>query len=61
MSKGQINPIDKHVGSRVRMRRHMLNMSQVEIAAALGMTFQQVQKYESCRSAAQRQAGKCGL
>jgi transcriptional regulator with XRE-family HTH domain len=47
MSKGQINPIDKHVGSRVRMRRHMLDMSQIKIAAALGLTFQQVQKYES--------------
>jgi transcriptional regulator with XRE-family HTH domain len=47
MSKGQINPIDKHVGSRVRMRRHMLNMSQIKIAAALGLTFQQLQKYES--------------
>jgi transcriptional regulator with XRE-family HTH domain len=47
MPKGQINPIDKHVGSRVRMRRLMLNMSQGEIAAMLGLTFQQVQKYES--------------
>jgi transcriptional regulator with XRE-family HTH domain len=40
------NPIDKHVGSRVRMRRLMLHMSQTEIADALGLTFQQVQKYE---------------
>ena len=40
------SPIDKHVGSRVRMRRLMLNMSQEKLADALGLTFQQVQKYE---------------
>ena len=40
------NPIDKHVGSRVRMRRMMLAMSQQKLADALGLTFQQVQKYE---------------
>ena len=40
------SPIDKHVGSRVRMRRKMLAMSQEKLAAALGLTFQQVQKYE---------------
>ena len=40
------NPIDKHVGSRVRMRRMMLNMSQSGLGDALGITFQQVQKYE---------------
>src|SRR6516164_9850056 len=40
------NPIDQHVGSRVRMRRLMLAMSQEKLAAALGLTFQQVQKYE---------------
>ena len=40
------NPIDKHVGSRVRMRRKMLAMSQEKLGAALGLTFQQVQKYE---------------
>jgi transcriptional regulator with XRE-family HTH domain len=42
----RVNPIDKHVGSRARMRRLMLNMSQTQIAEALGLTFQQVQKYE---------------
>ena len=42
----KINPIDKHVGSRTRMRRLMLDMSQTDIAEALGLTFQQVQKYE---------------
>jgi transcriptional regulator with XRE-family HTH domain len=47
MPKGQINPIDKHVGRRVRMRRLMLDMSQSEIGDALGLTFQQVQKYEN--------------
>jgi len=36
------NPIDKHVGSRVRMRRKMLAMSQEKLGAALGLTFQQV-------------------
>ena len=46
MPRGVINPIDKHVGSRVRMRRRMLDMSQTDLANALGLTFQQVQKYE---------------
>jgi transcriptional regulator with XRE-family HTH domain len=57
MPRKTSNPIDKHVGSRVRMRRHMLNMSQTEIATALGLTFQQVQKYEngSNRISASRQ------
>jgi transcriptional regulator with XRE-family HTH domain len=41
-----LNLIDKHVGSRVRMRRMMLNMSQEKLGDALGLTFQQVQKYE---------------
>jgi transcriptional regulator with XRE-family HTH domain len=40
------NPIDKHVGSRMRMRRIMLGMSQEKLAIAFGLTFQQVQKYE---------------
>jgi transcriptional regulator with XRE-family HTH domain len=40
------NPVDKHVGSRVRMRRRMLAMSQGKLGDALGITFQQVQKYE---------------
>jgi len=40
------NPTDKHVGSRLRMRRLMLGMSQTHIADTLGVTFQQVQKYE---------------
>lgn len=40
------NPVDKYVGSRVRMRRIMLGMSQERLGEALGLTFQQVQKYE---------------
>jgi transcriptional regulator with XRE-family HTH domain len=40
------NPTDKYVGSRVRMRRLMLHMSQERLADQLGLTFQQVQKYE---------------
>lgn len=40
------NPIDIHVGSRVRMRRLLIGMSQGKLAEHLGVTFQQVQKYE---------------
>jgi transcriptional regulator with XRE-family HTH domain len=40
------NPIDKHVGGRVRMQRMMLGMSQEKLGDAIGLTFQQVQKYE---------------
>lgn len=40
------NPIDKHVGERVRMRRMLLGMSQERLGEKLGLTFQQVQKYE---------------
>jgi len=46
MAKKAPNPVDKHVGSRVRMRRMMLGMSQEKLGNALGLTFQQVQKYE---------------
>ena len=42
----KVHPIDQHVGARLRMRRLMLNMTQSELAKALGLTFQQVQKYE---------------
>jgi transcriptional regulator with XRE-family HTH domain len=41
------NPIDVHVGSRVRTRRLILGMSQTKLADGLGVTFQQVQKYEN--------------
>jgi len=40
------SPTDKHVGARVRMRRLMLGLSQEKLADGLGLTFQQVQKYE---------------
>lgn len=40
------NPIDTHVGTRLRLRRKVLKMSQERLGDALGVTFQQVQKYE---------------
>jgi len=46
VGKKQPNPIDVHVGSRVRTRRLALGMSQGKLGDALGLTFQQVQKYE---------------
>ena len=45
-SKKQPNPIDIHVGSRVRLRRMMRGMSQEKLGEQLGITFQQIQKYE---------------
>ncbi|MFD1747500.1 helix-turn-helix domain-containing protein [Rhizobium helianthi] len=46
MTKKSPNPIDVHVGSRIRLRRTMLGMSQEKLGDSLGITFQQVQKYE---------------
>ena len=43
----QPNPVDIHVGKRVRMRRTLMGMSQTKLGDALGLTFQQVQKYEN--------------
>lgn len=40
------NPVDLHVGARIRMRRKILGVSQERLADDLGLTFQQVQKYE---------------
>ena len=40
------NPVDLHVGARVRMRRKLLGISQEKLAEELGLTFQQIQKYE---------------
>jgi transcriptional regulator with XRE-family HTH domain len=40
------NPVDLHVGGRIRMKRKVLGVSQERLAEALGLTFQQVQKYE---------------
>jgi transcriptional regulator with XRE-family HTH domain len=45
-SKGFPNPIDVHVGARIRLRRTLLGISQSALAEAIGLTFQQVQKYE---------------
>lgn len=46
MEKKVPNPIDVHVGSRVRLRRMLVGMSQEKLGDMLGLTFQQVQKYE---------------
>ncbi len=43
---GGPNPVDIHVGSKVRLRRTLLGMSQEKLGEAIGLTFQQVQKYE---------------
>lgn len=45
-TRGKPNKVDIHVGTRVRQRRTLLGMSQEKLADALGLTFQQVQKYE---------------
>jgi len=45
-NKKKPNPIDVHVGSRIRFRRNMLGMSQEKLGESLGITFQQIQKYE---------------
>ena len=44
--KKKPNPIDVHVGSRVRLRRMLVGMSQEKLGERLGLTFQQIQKYE---------------
>lgn len=46
MTRRDPNYIDVHVGSRMRMRRQLINMSQERLGELLGITFQQVQKYE---------------
>lgn len=45
-SKRAPNPVDVHVGTRMRMRRMMLSVSQEKLGEALGVSFQQIQKYE---------------
>jgi transcriptional regulator with XRE-family HTH domain len=45
-NKKKPNPIDIHVGGRIRLRRNMLGMSQEKLGDSLGITFQQIQKYE---------------
>lgn len=44
---GEPNPIDKHVGNRIKLRRSILGISQEQLAKLMGITFQQVQKYEN--------------
>ena len=46
MSKNEVHPTEIHVGNRVRMRRLMLGLSQTQLGEALGISFQQLQKYE---------------
>lgn len=45
-ANGNPNPIDVHVGQRIRTRRILLRMSQDQLGKAIGLTFQQIQKYE---------------
>jgi ribosome-binding protein aMBF1 (putative translation factor) len=44
-SKGFPNPIDVHVGKRIRVRRTILGLSQTALGEQMGITFQQIQKY----------------
>ena len=46
LAKKEPGPVDRYVGSKIRMRRNMLGMSQETLAFRIGLTFQQVQKYE---------------
>ena len=46
-SQEKIHPVDAHVGKRLKLRRKSLDMSQEKLAASIGLTFQQVQKYEN--------------
>src|SRR3954464_15874738 len=46
LSAGERNPVDVHLGSRIRQRRILLGISQEELGKAVGLTFQQIQKYE---------------
>jgi transcriptional regulator with XRE-family HTH domain len=59
----RVHPTDKHVGNRLRMRRLMLHKSQSDVANALGLTFQQLQKYENGtnRISASRLQGLCAI
>ena len=43
---GKLHPVDEHVGARVRLRRVLLGMTQTDLGTAIGVTFQQMQKYE---------------
>ena len=63
MSERSANPVDVHVGARVRLRRLMLRMSQDKLGENLGVTFQQIQKYErgANRVSASRLWGMAGV
>ena len=50
LAEGEPNPIDVHVGNRIKWRRKVLKLSQQDMADMLGLTFQQVQKYEKGRN-----------
>ena len=50
MASKAADPIDKHVGARVRTRRTLIGMTQRQLAKALGLTYQQIQKYEDGRN-----------
>ncbi|MEK1887051.1 MAG: helix-turn-helix domain-containing protein [Phyllobacterium sp.] len=45
-NKKRPNPVDVHVGARIRLRRNMIGLSQEKLGDSLGITFQQIQKYE---------------
>ena len=53
------NATDKHVGTRVRMRRRTIGMSREKLGDALGLTYHQVQKYELARALSPRAACNC--
>lgn len=44
------DPVDRHIGARIRMRRIQIGLSQERLAEAIGLTFQQVQKYEKAQN-----------
>ena len=46
LENGEPNPVDTHVGERIRLRRGVLGMTQTELSRAMGVTLQQIQKYE---------------
>lgn len=46
MSNKKLDPVDAHVGKRIRLRRNVLRLSQEKLGEQLGVTFQQIQKYE---------------
>ena len=46
LPSGKPNPVDVHLGKRLRLRRILLGISQEELGKAVGLTFQQIQKYE---------------